>query len=284
MKTKINENSKITLTIGQLKRLVKESLYGDSIAIRNRKLTYDGQLEFKKWAKTQGLSKKNGVDFYFDNIECVDGRDPHDQSTIRGVVCDGSLTWGEAARRLRKYFGVEELDKYGKDFDKSIKGCYEDLSDNERAKLCAEFINSLPGGIHEPTSTEKYVKWLKAKGYLIGISKNEFSHLEPADSRRARQLNLIKEDPVVEVYVDAIYKDDEISRPITRKKVEDFYSSLIKDAGYKWVTVTCTNPKGSGGGWPEITLRGYRSIIKKVLEDVWGMEDDADDYIDSCIE
>lgn len=67
------------------------------------KLTYGNQLEFKKWAKRHGLTKKAGADYYFDSIYAVDAR-KSSQPTIRGVVADGSLTFREAAAKLKKHF------------------------------------------------------------------------------------------------------------------------------------------------------------------------------------
>lgn len=60
-------------------------------------LTYDGQLDFKKWARKE----YHLPDFYFDYITCVDAKDDRD---IEGVVADGSMTWGEAADYLVTHF------------------------------------------------------------------------------------------------------------------------------------------------------------------------------------
>ena len=68
-------------------------------------LTYCNQLEFKNWARrSQGLSQKNGCKFYFDCVQCV--HDKEGQPDIKTVRCDGSMTWGEAAARLREYFRI----------------------------------------------------------------------------------------------------------------------------------------------------------------------------------
>ena len=70
-----------------------------------KKLTYDSQLEFKAWAKKHGLTKKNGIDFYFDNIYAVDATVER-QPTIRGVVADGTMTWNDALNMLKKHFKI----------------------------------------------------------------------------------------------------------------------------------------------------------------------------------
>jgi len=68
-------------------------------------LTYSNQLEFKAWARrSQELSQKNGCYFYFDSTQCV--HDTKGQPDIKTVRCDGSMTWGEAAARLREYFHI----------------------------------------------------------------------------------------------------------------------------------------------------------------------------------
>ena len=146
-----------------------------------------------------------------------------------------------------------------------------------------QFILGILDKIEKEAKNFKITESMRSRNTNMKLDENQKITLTVGQLKRlVREAK--EEDPVVEVYVDATYEDDEISKPITCKKVEDFYSSLIENAGYNGVTVICTNPEGPGGGWPEITLKGYRSIIKKVLEDIWGMEDDADDYIDSCIE
>lgn len=62
----------------------------------NRILTYDNQLEFKKFAKL-GAKRK----FYFDNTSCVDDKT---SENIPNVYCDGTLTFGKAKKILIKYF------------------------------------------------------------------------------------------------------------------------------------------------------------------------------------
>lgn len=69
-------------------------------------LVYSNQMEFKRWARRQGLSKKNGADYYFDNITPVDARDPMKQNNIPGFLADGGTTWGEALKILKKYFKI----------------------------------------------------------------------------------------------------------------------------------------------------------------------------------
>ena len=69
-------------------------------------LVYSNQLDFKHWAKRQGLSKKNGADFYFDYITPVDARDPMGQNDIPGFLADGNTTWGKALKILKNYFKI----------------------------------------------------------------------------------------------------------------------------------------------------------------------------------
>ena len=58
-------------------------------------LTFDNQLEFKKFAR------KIGGKFYFDDVNCVDEAT---SSNIDNVTCDGTLTFDKAAKMLTKYF------------------------------------------------------------------------------------------------------------------------------------------------------------------------------------
>lgn len=69
-------------------------------------LVYSNQLDFKNWARRQGLTKKNGADFYFDYITPVDARDPMGQNNIPGFLANGHTTWGEALKILKEYFGI----------------------------------------------------------------------------------------------------------------------------------------------------------------------------------
>ena len=69
-------------------------------------LVYSNQMDFKRWARRQGLSKKNGADFYFDSITPVDARDPMGQNDIPGFLADGHTTWGEALKILKDYFKI----------------------------------------------------------------------------------------------------------------------------------------------------------------------------------
>jgi len=69
-------------------------------------LVYSNQLDFKNWAKRQGLSMKNGADYYFDYITPVDARDPMNQCNIPGFLADGNTTWGEALKILKNYFKI----------------------------------------------------------------------------------------------------------------------------------------------------------------------------------
>ena len=69
-------------------------------------LVYNNQMDFKNWARRQGLSKKNGANYYFDNITPVDARDPFKQNDIPGFLANGKTTWGEALEILKKYFKI----------------------------------------------------------------------------------------------------------------------------------------------------------------------------------
>ena len=69
-------------------------------------LVYSNQMEFKRWARRQGLSKKNGADYYFDSVTPVDARDPMKQNNIPGFLADGKTTWGEALNILKRYFKI----------------------------------------------------------------------------------------------------------------------------------------------------------------------------------
>lgn len=69
-------------------------------------LVYSNQMEFKRWARRQGLSKKNGADYYFDHITPVDARDLMGQNDIPGFLADGNTTWGEALKILKNYFKI----------------------------------------------------------------------------------------------------------------------------------------------------------------------------------
>ena len=76
----------------------------------NIKLVYDDQISFTKAFKKEANNlfgkdllkqKKINIDIYFDDIECVD---PNNDSTIKGVTCNGKMTWGEASDKLIEYF------------------------------------------------------------------------------------------------------------------------------------------------------------------------------------
>lgn len=62
-------------------------------------LTYDGQIDFEKWALRMLGTKKDL--FYFDYVTGVDAKTSKD---IRGLVADGSMTWGAALEVVRKHF------------------------------------------------------------------------------------------------------------------------------------------------------------------------------------
>ena len=69
-------------------------------------LVFANKGNFKRWAVRHGLSKKNGADFYFDFITPVDARD-NKQPDIPGFLADGNTTWGEALKKLARYFHIK---------------------------------------------------------------------------------------------------------------------------------------------------------------------------------
>ena len=71
-----------------------------------QRLTYSNQMEFKSWARKNGLTQKNGARYYFDSIFAVHDNGMTSQDTIRGVIANGSLTWGEALFKLKLHFGI----------------------------------------------------------------------------------------------------------------------------------------------------------------------------------
>lgn len=99
-------------------RLITEDYEG------SQKLDTYGQQGFKRWyKKTTGRSD----DFYFDYINCVDGRS--DQN-IPGVKCDIGLTWEEAKDRLVSYFKGNTQDPVTKCFLKVFNNCFNDFCSN----------------------------------------------------------------------------------------------------------------------------------------------------------
>lgn len=88
---------------------ITEFIY-EAVDHSNSKLTYDGQLEFKRafirfanktFGKDVLKHKKVDISIYFDDVDCVD---PNNDRTIPGVVCDGKMTWTEANDKLIEYF------------------------------------------------------------------------------------------------------------------------------------------------------------------------------------
>ena len=97
----------------------------------NVKLDYDDQIIFKyycltKWGCVKNTSyptlhknwtpeidfknytdpsKNNEYTFYFDGVNCVDGKT---DKNIKGVKCNGSLTFKEARELLEEYFNIEQ--------------------------------------------------------------------------------------------------------------------------------------------------------------------------------
>lgn len=63
-------------------------------------LTYDRQLEFKRYAHRRGIPVKK--DFYFDYITGVDEATSMD---IPGLSADGTLTFAQAYDIVSKHFG-----------------------------------------------------------------------------------------------------------------------------------------------------------------------------------
>ena len=87
-----------------------DEFINESIDRSNLKLVFDNQLNFARAFKKQAndlfgkdtlKQKKINADIYFDDIECVDS---NDDSTIKGVTCDGKMTWGEANDKLIEFF------------------------------------------------------------------------------------------------------------------------------------------------------------------------------------
>lgn len=66
-------------------------------------LVYGNQLEFERWARRHGASKKNGADFYFDSVFPVDAKT---SKNIPGFLADGNTTWKEALDLIKKHFNI----------------------------------------------------------------------------------------------------------------------------------------------------------------------------------
>ena len=91
-------------------------------------LTYNNQLEFKKFAFKNGLKRK--CDFYFDDVDCVDAKT---SSNIPKVKCDGTLTYEKALKKLIKYF--ENMEKFeAKEAEREAKAAAKAKRDAKRAK------------------------------------------------------------------------------------------------------------------------------------------------------
>lgn len=69
--------------------------------MENTKLTFANQLEFKAWAKKQGL---NPDWYYFDSTAIVDAKDPCFCPDIPDVKANGKSTWREVLQKLSGYF------------------------------------------------------------------------------------------------------------------------------------------------------------------------------------
>lgn len=66
-------------------------------------LVYSNQMDFIRWARKHGASKKNGADFYFDSITPVDTKTAKD---IPGFLADGNTTWKDALDHIKKHFNI----------------------------------------------------------------------------------------------------------------------------------------------------------------------------------
>ena len=69
--------------------------------MENTKFTFANQLEFKAWAKKNGL---NPDWYYFDSTAIVDAKDPCFCPDIPGVKANGKSTWREVLQKLSEYF------------------------------------------------------------------------------------------------------------------------------------------------------------------------------------
>lgn len=73
------------------------------------KLEYRNQMDFQKYFRHRAtadgyknlVKDKRGLPHSFDHIYCYDIKT---SQNIDGVVCDGSLTWGDAYDRLIKHY------------------------------------------------------------------------------------------------------------------------------------------------------------------------------------
>ena len=69
--------------------------------MKNTKLTFANQLNFKKWAEKKGLNRNW---YYFDSISVVDAKDPCHCPDIPGILANGKYTWNEAFNVISDYF------------------------------------------------------------------------------------------------------------------------------------------------------------------------------------
>jgi len=69
-------------------------------------LTYDAQLDFKKWALRK-LGTKRDI-FYFD---CVTGVDAKTSKDIKWLTANGTMTWGEGLKILQSWHANKPIAK-----------------------------------------------------------------------------------------------------------------------------------------------------------------------------
>jgi hypothetical protein len=143
IKVFINENIKRSRNFYDVERDIMAEVPGkkrrksircyncNAIDEENVKLDFDDQIIFKyyclaKWGCVENTSypslgknwipevdftdyskdttQKNKYDFYFDDVDCVDVKT---DKNIKGVKCNGKMTFKEARERLEEYFNIK---------------------------------------------------------------------------------------------------------------------------------------------------------------------------------
>ena len=108
---KINENAKVTLTIGQLKKLVKESTDNKGETIRSLRFTWDQKPIYSVWYKGEDISKEVP---YYDWCEAHKNADGELEVAIDNFMSELGVEWGpldttpvELADTIRAGMGVD---------------------------------------------------------------------------------------------------------------------------------------------------------------------------------